>query len=63
MVTNCGPLAANLFLFCYERYFMSSLSSYHTDIIEALNFISSYLDDLLNIKHSYFDQVLSQIYP
>ena len=26
MVTNCAPLVADLFLFCYERYFMFSLS-------------------------------------
>ena len=26
METNCAPLVANLFLFCYERDFMLSLS-------------------------------------
>ena len=26
MGTNCGPLVANLCLFCYERGFMMSLS-------------------------------------
>ena len=26
MGTNCAPLVANLFLFCYERDFMLSLS-------------------------------------
>ena len=26
MGTNCAPLVADLFLFCYERYFMLSLS-------------------------------------
>ena len=26
MVTNCAPLVADLFLFCYERDFMKSLS-------------------------------------
>ena len=26
MGTNCAPLVANLFLFCYERDFMMSLS-------------------------------------
>ena len=25
MGTNCAPLVADLFLFCYERYFMTSL--------------------------------------
>ena len=27
MGTNCAPLTADLFLFCYERDFMMSLSS------------------------------------
>ena len=26
MGTNCAPLVADLILFCYERYFMLSLS-------------------------------------
>ena len=26
MVTNCAPVVADLFLFCYERDFMMSLS-------------------------------------
>ena len=37
MCTNCAPLVADLFLFCYERDFMLSLSDNNrTDIIEAL---------------------------
>ena len=36
--TNCAPLVADLFLFCYERDFMLSLSDNNqTDIIEAFN--------------------------
>ena len=50
MCTNCAPLVVNLFLFCYERDFMMSLAdNYQTDIIEAFNSNSRYLDDLLNI--------------
>ena len=38
MGTNCAPLVAVLFLFCYERDFMLSLSDNNqTDIIEAFN--------------------------
>ena len=34
MGTNCAPLVADLFLFCYERDFMKDLSSDNqTDII------------------------------
>ena len=47
MVTNCAPLVADLFLFCYERHFVLSLSDNNqTDIIEASNSNSRYLDDL-----------------
>ena len=38
MGTNCAPLSADLFLFCYERNFMTSLSDNNqADIIEAFN--------------------------
>ena len=64
MVTNCAPLAADLFLFCYERDFMLSLSDNNqTDIIEAFNSTSRYLDDLFNINNPYFEQMVGQIYP
>ena len=37
MGTNCAPLVADLFLFCYERDFMMSLSDdEQADIIDAL---------------------------
>ena len=64
MGTNCAPLVADLFLFCYERDFMLSLSDNNqADIIEALNSTSRYLDDLLNIDNPYFEQMVGQIYP
>ena len=62
--TNCAPLVADLFLFCYERDFMLSLSDNNqTDIIVACNSTSRYLDDLLNIDNPYFEQMVGQIYP
>ena len=43
MGTNCDPLVVNLFLFCYERDFMTSLSDDNqADIIEAFNSTSRY---------------------
>ena len=64
MVTNCASLVADLFLFCYERDFMLSLSDNNeTDIIEAFKFTSRYLDDLLNIDNPYYEQMVGQIYP
>ena len=45
--TNCVSLVADLFCICYERDCMLSLSENdQTDIIEAFNFTSRYLDDL-----------------
>ena len=64
MGTNCAPLVADLFLFCYERDFMLSLSDNNqADIIEAFNSTSRYLNDLLNIDNPYFEQMVGQIYP
>ena len=52
MGTNCAPLVADLFLFCYERDFMMSLSDDKlTDVIDAFNSTSRYLDDILNIDN------------
>ena len=49
-VTNCAPLITDLFLFCYERDFMWSLSDNNqTDIGEEFKSTSRYLDDLHNI--------------
>ena len=63
MGTNCAPLVADLFLFCYERDFMMSLSDdKQADVIDAFNTTSRYLDDILNIKNVYFDNMVSQIY-
>ena len=42
MGTNCAHLVTDLFLFCYDRDFMMSLS----DVIDAFNTISRYLDDI-----------------
>ena len=62
MGTNCAPLVADLFLFCYERDFMMYLSDdEHADIIYAFN-TTRYLDDILNINNVYFDTLVSQIY-
>ena len=64
MGTNCAPLAEDLFLFCYERDFMKSLSQENqADIIKAFNSTSRYLDDLLNIDNIYFEHMVDWIYP
>ena len=64
MGTNCAPLVADLFLFCYERDFMMSLSDdKQADVIDAFDTTSRYLDGILNINNVYFDNMVSQIYP
>ena len=64
MGTNCIPLVADLFLFCYERDFMMSLSGdKQDDISETFNITSRYLDDILNFNNVYFDNMVSKIYP
>ena len=64
MGTNCAPLIADLFLFCYERDFMKNLSSDNqADVIKAFSLTSRYSDDLLNIDNLYFEGKVNQMYP
>ena len=64
MGTNCAPLVAGLFLFCYERDLMMYLSDdKQADVIDAFNTTSRCLDDILNVNNVHFDNMVSQIYP
>ena len=64
MGTNCAPLVADLFSFCYERDFMTSLSDDNqAEIIEASNSTSRDLDDLRYIDNPYFEGIVNQMYP
>ena len=66
MGTNCAPppLVADLFLFCYERDFMKSLTKEKRyELIDAFNSTSRYLDDLLNIDNIHFEHMVHRIYP
>ena len=61
--TKTAPLVDDLFLFCYERDFMLSLSDDNqSEVIEAFNSTSRYLDELLNIDNT-FDSMVDHIYP
>ena len=54
MGTNCAPLIADLYLFCYERDFMLSLSDNNQAyVVEAFTSTSRYLDYLLNGNYLY----------
>ena len=47
MGSNCAPLLADLFLYCFERNCMLSLSDDdQSEVIEAFNSTSRYLDDV-----------------
>ena len=62
--TNCAPVAVDLVLFGYERYFMLSLSDENqSEVIEAFSSTTRYLDDLLNIGNNFFDSMVDHIYP
>ena len=64
MGTNCAPLVADLFLFCYDRDYMLFLSEDNqSGVIEAFNSTSRYLDDLLNIDNNLFNNMVKRIYP
>ena len=55
MDTNCAPLVPDLFLFCYERDFMTYLSDVkQAEIIEAFKSTSRYLEGLLGSGNPYF---------
>ena len=58
MGTNCAPLIADLFLFCYERDFMSNLhKSKQYDLIDT----SRYFDDIFTIDNPEFEKHIPDI--
>ena len=64
MGTNCAPLVADLFLYCYERDFRLGLNPIsQSEVITAFNDTSRYLDGIFNIDNPYFDNMISSIYP
>ena len=63
MGTNCAPLVTDLFLFCYERDFIKSLTKEKQyDLIDAFNSTSRYIDDLLNRDNILFEHMIHRIY-
>ena len=64
MGTNSAPLIADLFLYCYERDFMSDLyKSKRHDLIDMFNDTSRYLDDIFTIDKPEFEKYIPDIYP
>ena len=63
MGTNCAPLIADLFLYCYEMDFMSDLhKSKRHDLIDMFNDTSRYLDDIFTIGNPEFEKYIPDIY-
>ena len=64
MGTNSASLVADLFLFCYEKDFMNTLTKEKRfDLIDAFNSTSRYLAGLLNIDNIHFEHMVHIIYP
>ena len=66
MGTNCAPLITDLFLYCYERDFMSNLQkSKQFDLIHVYKFndTSRYLDDIFTIDNPEFAEHIPAIVP
>ena len=64
MGINCVPLIPDLFLYCYERDFMSNLqNSKRFDLIDKFNDTSRYLDDIFTIDNPEFAEHIPDIYP
>ena len=64
MGTNCAPLIADLFLYCYERDFMSDLQkSKRFDLIDKFNDTSRYLDDIVTMDNPEVEKHIPDIYP
>ena len=61
---NCVPLIADLFLYCYERDFMSNLQkSKRFDLIDKFNDTSRYLDYILTNDNPEFAKHIPDISP
>ena len=63
MGINCAPLVAGLFCSVMRDFMLSLSEDNQSDVIEAFNSTSQYLDDLLNTDNDFFDSMGNCIYP
>ena len=64
MGTNCAPLLADIFLYSYEaRFTQSLLSTGRKRLASQFIFTYRYIDDVLSINNSDFENYLGQMYP
>ena len=63
MGTNCAPLIANLFLYCYERDFMLNFHKFKRfDLIDKFKDTPRYLDDIFTIENPAFAEHITDIH-
>ena len=65
MGTNCAPLIADLFLYCYESQFMAKIQKDPSkqDLVDQFNNTFRYLDDVLALNNTDFQKFAKEIYP
>ena len=64
MGADCAPLVADLFLFCYAREFMTSLSGVgRAEVVEAFRSASGCFGGLLGVDNPCFEGVVNRICP
>ena len=62
--TKCAQLIADLFLFCYEKDFMSNLhKSKQYDLVDMFYDTPRYLDDIFTIDNPEFEKHIPDMYP
>ena len=64
MGTSCARLLADIFLYSYEAEFIRSLlSTRRKQFVSRFNFTYRYIDDVLYINNTKFENDLGQMYP
>ena len=62
--TSCAPLVADLFLYSYEADFIQRLlKKNEKKLAQSFNFTFRYIDDVLSLNNSRFDDFVDRIYP
>ena len=64
MGTNCAPLLADLFLYCYENEFLDKLiKEGKRKLARKFNLSYRYIDDFMSFNNKRFKEFISDIYP
>jgi hypothetical protein len=64
MSTNCAPLLADLFLYSYEEDFIQEcVNTAERKLARSFNFTFRYIDDVLSLDNSRFNDFVDHIYP